>query len=120
MKITKNKCPLWTPEPSRPGGATESYRCIRMQHIKNGGQYNDDQRRNHCLPDRPSGAYPRSDEDFNIQQAGKGPTEQQIRTEDNSAITDKEFMIVLKEHPEIWGLVMDALKNHHSVTEGRR
>lgn len=35
-------------------------------------------------------------------------------------MTDEEFMTFLKEHPELWGIVMDTLKNHLSVTEGRR
>ena len=35
-------------------------------------------------------------------------------------MTDNEFLSFLKDHPELWGVVMDALKNHHSVNKDRR
>ena len=28
-------------------------------------------------------------------------------------MTDNEFLCFLKEHPELWGVVVDVLKNHH-------
>lgn len=28
-------------------------------------------------------------------------------------MTDNEFLRFLEEHPELWGVVVDVLKNHH-------
>ncbi len=35
-------------------------------------------------------------------------------------MTDDEFQEMLKQHPELWGVVMDVLKNYHSETQNRR
>lgn len=35
-------------------------------------------------------------------------------------MTDNEFLRFLKERPELWGVVMDALMNYHSENKDKR
>lgn len=35
-------------------------------------------------------------------------------------MTDNEFLRFLKEHPELWSVVMDVLKNHRSENKDKR
>lgn len=35
-------------------------------------------------------------------------------------MTDNEFLRFLKEHPELWGVVMDVLMNHRSENKDKR
>lgn len=38
---------------------------------------------------------------------------------DMTDMTNSEFLRFLKEHPELWGVVMDVLKNHHSANKDK-